>query len=822
MCSLAALATLLLAACSAGDPTPTPTPTPAPIKASSEEIYREYANNEVRAKAKYEGRFVEVEGRVTAIGEDIFGDEYVILFPNTKCDYTDDTESGKAQQLNPNDRITVLGEVSFPFLGVEMKHCLIIDWPERGTDSGTTPPRTATARAAVTAMPTPTTELNIQFVGADDLSGESKSTLADLIAEIQAGVVRITTDSGSGSGFIVDADGFVVTNAHVLGSSASVRVWLTDGRLLRGSVLHRDTTADLALVQVESTEALTALAVGDPDGVRVGDEVLALGFPITEAIGNNLTVTRGIISSTRTVGGVELFQTDAAINPGNSGGPLVNRNGAVIGINTSRVEETSGGRPVSNIGFAVSVVELDRILAALNGGPSIDQGTPTATQTLQPQAAPTPTPTPTPTLTGTRTAQPTPKPTATPAPTPEPGLGDGTWTVGTDIAPGLYAAPGGDSCYWVRLKGFSGDYDDNIASGRGDTRPIIEIGATDAGFQTRRCGGWRPISSETAVAVSSIADGVWLVNAEVTPGLYAAPGGDSCYWVRLKGFSGDYDDNIASGRGDTRPIIEIGATDAGFQTKRCGEWRPISSETAVPVDSIADGVWLVNAEVAPGLYAAPGGDSCYWIRLEGFSGDFDDNIASSRGDTRPIIEIRSTDAGFQTKRCGEWRPISSETAVPVSSIADGVWLVNAEVAPGLYAAPGGDSCYWARLEGFSGDFDDTIANGRGDERPVIEIGATDAGFETRRCGEWRPISSETAVAVSSIADGVWLVNAEVAPGLYTAPGGDSCYWVRLKGFSGDYDDIIAWGRGDTRPIIEIGATDAGFQTRRCGEWTHVE
>ena len=244
--------------------------------------------------------------------------------------------------------------------------------------------------AAPTPEPTPASALNIQFVGAEDLSGESKATLADLVAEIQAGVVRITAGSGSGSGFIVDADGFVVTNAHVVGSSASVRVWLTDGRLLRGTVLERDTTADLALVQLEDTEPLTALPVGDPNGVRVGDEVLALGFPLSEAIGDNLTVTRGIISSTRTVEGIDLLQTDAAINPGNSGGPLVNRIGAVIGVNTLRIEETADGRPVTNIGFAVSAAELDRVLDAQRAGPSTGQAAPTVT------SAPRPTPTPAP------------------------------------------------------------------------------------------------------------------------------------------------------------------------------------------------------------------------------------------------------------------------------------------------------------------------------------------------------------------------------------------------------------------------------------------
>ena len=242
--------------------------------------------------------------------------------------------------------------------------------------------------ATPTPEPTPASALNIQFIGAEDLSGESKATLADLVADIQAGVVRITAGSGSGSGFIVDADGFVVTNAHVVGSSASVRVWLTDGRLLRGTVLERDTTADLALVQLEDTGPLTALAVGDPDGVRVGDEVLALGFPVSEAIGDNLTVTRGIISSTRTVEGIDLLQTDAAINPGNSGGPLVNRSGAVIGVNTLRIEETADGRPVTNIGFAVSVAELDRISAAVNEGPSMGEviATPTSASAPTPGA----------------------------------------------------------------------------------------------------------------------------------------------------------------------------------------------------------------------------------------------------------------------------------------------------------------------------------------------------------------------------------------------------------------------------------------------------
>ena len=170
-------------------------------------------------------------------------------------------------------------------------------------------------------MPPDTPVVNIQFIGGADLSDESKSTLAEMIERIQAGVVQITSGSGSGSGFIIDVDGLVVTNEHVVDGERSVDVWLTNGRRYDGDVLERDATSDLALVRIDSNVRFHAIAVGNPDNVRVGDEVLALGFPIADEIGTNLTVTRGIISSTRTVDGVDLLQTDAAINPGSSGGP---------------------------------------------------------------------------------------------------------------------------------------------------------------------------------------------------------------------------------------------------------------------------------------------------------------------------------------------------------------------------------------------------------------------------------------------------------------------------------------------------------------------
>ena len=277
-------------------------------------------------------------------------------------------------------------------------------------------PETSAPASSEASTPAPLEKplVNIQFVGATDLSDESRSSLADVIERIQASVVQIVVGGGSGSGFIVGADGLVVTNEHVVDNARTVRVWLTSGRSYEGDVLERDATSDLALVKIGGDKRFEAIPVGDPGHVRVGDEVLALGFPLAERIGNDLTVTRGIISSKRIENGVEQFQTDAAINPGNSGGPLVNSSGEVIGVNTSRIEETSGGRPVDNIGFAVSVSEFEGRLPTLGARGVVNRGTPTPT----PTATLTPTITPTPTIASTPTITPTPIPTLTPI---EPG-----------------------------------------------------------------------------------------------------------------------------------------------------------------------------------------------------------------------------------------------------------------------------------------------------------------------------------------------------------------------------------------------------------------
>jgi len=151
-----------------------------------------------------------------------------------------------------------------------------------------------------------------------------------------------------GSGFIIDKDGYIITNNHVVERADEIKVKLVDGREFDAKVVGRDSKTDLALIKIWSPfKDLPVLPLGDSDSIRVGDWVLAIGNPF----GLEHTVTKGIISATGRVIGSgpydNFLQTDAPINPGNSGGPLVDLKGEVIGINTAIVATGQG------IGFAI-------------------------------------------------------------------------------------------------------------------------------------------------------------------------------------------------------------------------------------------------------------------------------------------------------------------------------------------------------------------------------------------------------------------------------------------------------------------------------------
>lgn len=169
-------------------------------------------------------------------------------------------------------------------------------------------------------------------------------------------------ERGTGSGFILDANGTILTNAHVVEGADEVVVTLKDGRELQGKVIGEDSLTDVAVVKVDATN-LPIVSIGNSDALRPGEWAIAIGNPL----GLDNTVTAGIISATGRTSAqirvpdkrVQFIQTDAAINPGNSGGPLLNERGEVIGVNTAIIGNAQG------LGFAIPINQARAIATQL-------------------------------------------------------------------------------------------------------------------------------------------------------------------------------------------------------------------------------------------------------------------------------------------------------------------------------------------------------------------------------------------------------------------------------------------------------------------------
>lgn len=176
------------------------------------------------------------------------------------------------------------------------------------------------------------------------------------------------TRRGVGSGFILSADGYVLTNAHVVQGADEVIVTLTDKRELKAKLIGADQRSDVAVVKVEAS-GLPVVKVGDSNKSKVGEWVMAIGSPF----GLENTVTAGIISAKQRDTGdlLPLIQTDVAINPGNSGGPLVNMRGEVIGIN-SQIYSQNGG--YMGISFAIPIADAIRVADELRAGGRVVRG----------------------------------------------------------------------------------------------------------------------------------------------------------------------------------------------------------------------------------------------------------------------------------------------------------------------------------------------------------------------------------------------------------------------------------------------------------------
>jgi len=171
-----------------------------------------------------------------------------------------------------------------------------------------------------------------------------------------------------GSGFIIDKDGYIVTNNHVIENADQIKVSLKDGKEYDATIIGRDPSTDIALIKIKPENDLPVLKLGSSDKIKVGEWVIAIGSPF----GLAHTVTAGIVSAKGRVIGSgpydDFIQTDASINPGNSGGPLLDMKGMVVGINTAIV---AGGQ---GIGFAIPIDLARGIIEQLKGKGSVTRG----------------------------------------------------------------------------------------------------------------------------------------------------------------------------------------------------------------------------------------------------------------------------------------------------------------------------------------------------------------------------------------------------------------------------------------------------------------
>lgn len=238
-----------------------------------------------------------------------------------------------------------------------------------------TPTPTRIATPSFTPTPTAVTEPVPTAIRSETATPlpTATPTLSQLVEKVEPSVVQIITSFGKGSGFVVGADGWIVTNAHVVSGFSQVSVIDQSGSEVVATVIGIDEMLDLAVVQIDAHD-LQPLQFADSKFVSVGDDVAAIGFPLSDVLGGSASVTKGVVSAKRDRNGLSYLQTDAAINPGNSGGPLIDNLGRVVGINTSRVEEVLG-QSVQGVGLAITSDQIVSALPALMSGDLAPQET---------------------------------------------------------------------------------------------------------------------------------------------------------------------------------------------------------------------------------------------------------------------------------------------------------------------------------------------------------------------------------------------------------------------------------------------------------------
>ena len=415
-------------------------------------------------------------------------------------------------------------------------------------------------------------------------------------------------------------------------------------------------------------------------------------------------------------------------------------------------------------------------------------------------------------------------------PPPSASFGDGTFLVGSEIAPGRYRTTSASpDCTWQISRPTR-----YVATISGD-RTIVDIEAGLTSFASSGCGTWTNDLTPVITPGDPFGEGMFFVGPEIAPGRYRATAAtESCEWAL---FTGAFKPDSRSLRGifaegHSLTVVDITERVTAFLTSGCGEWTADLTPVIERGAPFGAGTFLVGSEVPPGRYYATSPlESCTWALASDFAG----TLGWTERGTLPIVDIGPSHAGFASAGCGRWSSDPGPRAQVATTFGDGTFVVGVDVAPGRYrSVSSSDECAWQRLRRFGGEVD-----GRSDDHiigwgrgfiPYVDIAPTDAGFVSGGCGTWSPDLAPRITPGQPFGQGTHLVGTEVAPGRYRAAEPTrECQWWRLSGFGGEYfnngdvmllDALIDGGHVEEgAAIAEIASGDTAFLSFGCGVWT---
>ncbi|MFJ5698366.1 hypothetical protein [Arthrobacter sp. NPDC093139] len=362
----------------------------------------------------------------------------------------------------------------------------------------------------------------------------------------------------------------------------------------------------------------------------------------------------------------------------------------------------------------------------------------------------------------------------------------------------------------------------------------VRVRASKAGFTSLdRYSAARMIYSGTIVATKSLlVTGVHRYGQTLRISQGWTPGVSLKYqWYRngvaIKGATGSslY---LNTGYIGSRVNVMVTVSKPGYATRSAATklvtvGKAVFTATSAP--RITGGQWLGATLTAnPGTYSpAPTAYGYQWYRNGvAITGARYKTYRIAAADNGKSIAVRVwvSRAYYDTRALG-----SPALKLPVWAVTvlrgDGTYKVGTHIQPGLYKATGtGSGCYWERLSGFSGGFDDINANYFGAARTYVQILPGDVGFMSSGCGSWTTVPSTGAKATRITADGTYRVGIDILPGTYYGYGtGSSCYWATLSGFSGTFDDIYDNYYGSARTIVTIPSWAKGIEVDGCGTLT---